>query len=211
VLDHLPRVIPSAPGRPDVAGEDHPMRKVTRQVAFEPEGWTPERAAKVAELFDGLAPDWNSRFSEHRLDALHDAFARGDVAQDGLCLEIGSGTGLASPWLAERFHHLVAIDLSMEMLRLAPARAGGRVQADAARLPVRGGSATSVVLINALLFAADVDRVLSPSGTVVWVNTAGDRTPIHLPADDVERALPGRWRGTASEAGWGTWAVLRRA
>ena len=40
-------------------------------------------------------------------------------------------------------------------------------------------------------------------------NTLG--TPIYLPADDVERALPGRWRGTDSEAGWGTWAVLRRA
>ena len=61
------------------------------------------------------------------------------------------------------------------------------------------------------LSTLEVDRVLSPSGTVVWVNTAGDKTPIHLPADDVERALPGQWRGTASEAGWGTWAVLRRA
>jgi len=211
MLDHLPRVIPALPGRPDLADENHPMRKVTRQAAFDAGGWTPERAAKVAELFDGLAPEWNSRFSQNRLDPLEDAFARGGVAMPGVCLEIGSGTGLASPWLAEHFDQLVALDLSIEMLRRAPAGTGLRVQADAARLPVRSESVTSVVLINALLFPAEVVRVLSPSGTVVWVNTAGDRTPIHLPADDVERALPGQWQGTASEAGWGTWAVLRRA
>jgi hypothetical protein len=52
---------------------------------------------------------------------------------------------------------------------------------------------------------------LTSEGALVWVNTAGDRTPIHLTADDVEAALPGPWDGIASEAGWGTWAVLRRS
>src|SRR2546421_10201902 len=108
MVDHLPRVVPAAPGRPELADENHPMRKVTRQVAFEPEGWTPERAAKVAELFDGLAPEWNTRFSETRLDPLEDAFTRGDVSRRGGGLEIGSGTGMASPWVAELVDQLVA-------------------------------------------------------------------------------------------------------
>lgn len=38
---------------------NHPMREVTRQIAFEPGGWTPGRADKVAALFDGLAAEWN--------------------------------------------------------------------------------------------------------------------------------------------------------
>jgi len=42
------------------------------------------------------------------------------------------------------------------------------------------------------------------------VNSLGECTPIHLPAEDVARALPGEWAGTAAEAGWGTWCVLRR-
>src|SRR3954447_7389977 len=89
MLEHLPRVIREQPGRPDLAGEDHPMRKVTRQVAFDPGGGTPERAAKVAELFGGRAPEWNPRHTENRLDPLEDAFARGGIESRGVCLEIG--------------------------------------------------------------------------------------------------------------------------
>ena len=61
------------------------------------------------------------------------------------------------------------------------------------------------------LFPAEVDRVLAPEGVVVWVNSRGSETPIHLTADEVDRALPGHWDGVASRAGWGTWSVHRRA
>jgi hypothetical protein len=54
-------------------------------------------------------------------------------------------------------------------------------------------------------------RVLAPGGSLLWVNSLGDRTPIHLPAEDVEKALPGDWNGLAADAGWGTWCALRRA
>lgn len=210
MLQHLPRVIPSPPDRPEVGGPDHPMRKVTRQVAFEPGGWTPERAAKVGALFDGLAPEWHTRFTEDRADPLLDALDRGEI-RGARCVEIGGGIGFSTTLLAERFPRLAVFDLSLEMLRRAPAAAAQRVQADAACLPITGGVADVIVLENMLLFPAEVDRVLAPGGAVVWVNSLGECTPIHLSADDLLAALPGDWAGVTSEAGWGTWCVARRA
>jgi hypothetical protein len=67
------------------------------------------------------------------------------------------------------------------------------------------------VLINAFLFPAEVDRVLSGGGVVVWVNSSGEQTPIYLSTDDLLAALPGKWTGIASRAGEGHWCVLRRA
>ena len=97
------------------------------------------------------------------------------------------------------------------MLRVSPPDPASKVQADAAALPVAASSVDAVVLVNMLLFPAEVERVLKPDGALVWVNTSGDRTPIHLSAEEVDEAMPGEWNGLASEAAWGTWAVLRRA
>jgi len=210
MLERLPRVIPAPPDRPEVGNADHPMRKVTRQVAFEPTGWTRERAQKVGELFDTLAPDWHTRFDENRHDPLLDALDRGDVAGD-TCLEIGGGIGHSTAFLAERFRRVMILDLSWEMLSRAPADPGARVQADCSRLPIRSGAAHVVVLENMLLFPEEIHRVLAPTGMLVWVNSLGDATPIHLPAEDVVEALPGSWTGVTSEAGWGMWCVVRRA
>ena len=210
MIRNLDRIIPAAPDRPERGNEDHPMRKVTRQVAFEESGWTPERAVKVRSLFDELAPEWHTRSSEHRFEPVGDALDRGGPIPAGLALELGSGTGLLTEWLSARFPALIAVDLSLEMLRLAPATPP-RLLADGSRLPLRDGAASVVLLINMLLFPAEVDRVLAPDGALVWVNTSGDRTPIHLSAEELDDALPGAWHGVAAEAGWGTWAVLRRA
>lgn len=210
MIELLPVVVPAPPDRPEFAGPDHPMRKVTRQVAFEPDGWTPERARKVGELFDGLAPEWHTRGSELRQEPLRDALERGGLV-GGVCIEVGSGTGFGTRELVGHFDRTLAVDLAMEMLKRAPADVAYRVQGDAAALPIRDAVADAIVLVNALLFPKEVDRVLASGGAVVWVNSLGDRTPIHLPADDVARSLPGEWEGVASEAGWGTWCVLRRA
>ena len=211
MIRHLPRVVPEAPGKPTRGDADHPMRKVTRQVAFEPEGWTEERKAKVETLFDDLAPEWHTRDHPYRAQPLIDAFERGGPVPTGRCLELGSGTGIATPWLAERFALVMAAELSPEMLKLAPAGVGSRLRADGSRLPLRDHSVDAAVLVNMFLFPTEMVRVVHPDGVIVWVNTSGDRTPIHLTADEVDSALPGEWDGVASEAGWGTWAVLRRA
>jgi ubiquinone/menaquinone biosynthesis C-methylase UbiE len=96
------------------------------------------------------------------------------------------------------------------MHRLATAEPGARVLADAVDLPLPDASADAVVLVNMMLFPAEVDRVLAPGGRVVWVNSSGESTPIHLTTDEVVAALPGEWTGVASRCGIGLWSVLRR-
>ena len=213
MIESLPRVVPAQPDRPEMAGADHPMRKVTKQVAFEPGGWTPERAAKVGELLDALASTWHERTSRERQEPLRDALARGGCSPktgSGLCAEIGSGTGASTPDLATHFRQVLCLDLSREMLCRAPADPGARVRADAARLPVPDNAACCVALVNALLFPNEMARVLCPGGTLIWVSSLGDRTPIYLSAEDVAAALPGTWSGVSSDAGWGCWCALRR-
>ncbi|MEM9034245.1 MAG: class I SAM-dependent methyltransferase [Actinomycetota bacterium] len=210
-VTELPRLDEPDPAATGPGGPDHPMRKVTQQVAFEPDGWTEERRAKVVELFDSLAPEWHTRASGDRARALRDALARGGAPQDGVCLELGAGIGMATPWLVEHFDAVQVHDLSVEMLTRADAALAPRVLADASVLPHPDGSIATLVCQNMLLFPGEFDRVLRPDGALVWVNTSGDQTPIHLTADEVDRALPGEWDVVASAAGWGTWAVARRA
>jgi SAM-dependent methyltransferase len=210
VLRRLDRVVPEDPPRPPrPEAAAHPMRAVTRQIAFDGDGgWTAERRAKVAALFDGLAADWHEhRNDPQRTAPLLDAYERGGIATGGRCLEVGSGDGANTTFLADHHDVVLAADLSMEMLVRAT---GDRVRSDAGSTPVRSGSVDVAVLVNAFLFPSEIDRVLAPGGQLVWVNTAGDQTPIHLADDDIEAALPGAWDGLAAEAGWGTWSVWRR-
>ena len=193
---------------------DHPMRIATRRAAgLEPGGWTGELRSEVAAFFDDLASEWHTRTSRERTAVVTDALSRGlDPLHigAGLAIEVGSGIGTYSGLIAQRFPQVLAVDLSLSMLQRAPSVPAHRVQADAARLPVRDASAMAVVLINAFLFPAEVARVLSRGGAIVWVNISGEQTPIHLSPDDLLAALPGNWRGTASRAGAGTWCVLQR-
>ncbi|MGH9177011.1 MAG: class I SAM-dependent DNA methyltransferase [Acidimicrobiales bacterium] len=210
MLRRLQRVVPAGAGRPSLPEEHGPIRTITRHVAFDPSAWTPERAGKVAALFDSLAPDWDGGPAVRR-EAVADALDRGGPFPAGPCLEVGAGTGMATPLLAARFSPMVCVDLSAQMLAVAAENPAPRVQADAAALPVRTGTAAVVALVNMFLFPAEVDRALAPGGVVLWVNTLGDDTPIHLPAEDVVAALPGGWDGVTADAGWGTWTSLRRA
>jgi SAM-dependent methyltransferase len=209
-VEHLPVAVPVRQEREPGGYDDHPMRKVTRETAFDPGSWTDDRKAEVAALFDQQAPEWHTREVPGRYDALADALDRGDVPTDGPALELGSGTGLSTPLLAARFPRLIAADLSIGMLRLAPAGAAPRLQCDSTALPVPDGGLQVILAINMLLFPREVARALAPDGVLVWVNTSGAETPIFLPADDVVAALGDAWQGTASQAGTGTWCVARR-
>ena len=185
------------------------MRQVTREVAFDSPTWTPERRRKVESLFDGLAPEWHEKHAEDRLLPLHDALERGQI-QPGNCLELGCGTGPATARLQKSFTQVVAVDLSFEMIRRLNCPDAARVRADASCLPFPANSADSIVLLNMLLFPAEVARVLKPDGTVIWVNSRAENTPIHLSPEDFSAALPGQWEARASRAGEGLWAVARR-
>jgi SAM-dependent methyltransferase len=199
--------VPSVP-----EGANHPMRVMTRRAAgLEAPPWDAAARAEVARLFDELAKEWHTRTSPERAAVVRDALDRGGVAGGGTVLEVGSGIGAYSATLAERFRQVVAVELSAEMLRLAAGEPASRDEADASSLPVGDASVDAVVLVNMFLFPAEVDRVLGPGGCVVWVNSSGESTPIHLTPEEVAEALPGRWTGVTSRAGVGLWAVLRRA
>jgi methyltransferase family protein len=198
-----------------MGGPDHPMRIATRRAAgLHAGGWTGELRDQVEGYFDELAGEWHTRSSPQRTAVVRDALLRGlDPIHSpaGIAVEVGSGIGTYSHLLAERFPTVLAIDLSLAMLKLAPVGPALRVQADGARLPVGDASAAAVVLINAFVFPAEVERVLSPAGALVWVNSSGEQTPIYLSVDDLVAGLPGEWTGTSSRAGDGHWCVLRRA
>jgi ubiquinone/menaquinone biosynthesis C-methylase UbiE len=190
------------------------MRKVTRQIAFEPGGWTAERKAKVAALFDDLATGWNDRFTaEESWNPIDDAFARGGLSDTkvGVVLEVGAGTGLATNRLVHHVGEVIAVDVAREMLRRFVEPGAAPVLADAGALPVADHSISLLVAVNAFLFPHEYERALGPGGALLWINSLAEDTPIHLPVDDVVAALPGEWTAVASEAGWGLWAVLRRS
>jgi ubiquinone/menaquinone biosynthesis C-methylase UbiE len=215
VIRYLPSVNVEGEQPAGAGGTDHPMRIVTRRAAgLESGGWTDALRDDVTKYFDELAADWNTRITPGRVEMVRDALSRGLDAMGtprGLAVELGSGTGAYSSLIAERFATVLAVDLSMEMLKQAPREPAHRIQADGAQLPVRDGSVAAVVLINAFLFPAEVARVLAPDGVVVWMNSSAEQTPIHLSTEEVVARLPGAWNGVSSRAGEGSWCVLRRA
>jgi SAM-dependent methyltransferase len=190
------------------------MRLVTRRAAgLASEGWTTELRDETERYFDALSEDWHTRVSPERTAVVIDALERGlgaAAAPRGLAVEVGSGIGTYSPLFAERFGSVLAVDLSLPMLVRSPAGPARRVRADGASLPVRSASAVAVALVNAFLFPAEVARLLAPGGLVLWVNSSGAETPIHLTPEEVAASLPGAWSGVASQAGDGLWCVLRR-
>lgn len=201
---------PSTTEPESFAGPDHPMRKMTRRVAFD-EQWDARNASNVGALFDGLADGWSQRTDQDgRIASIADALDRGGAPLAGAWLELGSGTGMGTAVARERIQSLVAADLSWEMLVRAPADLAPRLRADAADLPFRNDQFDGLLLVNMLLFPGEVDRVLRAEGALVWVNTVGEQTPIHLPPADVLDALPGEWRGRAGRAGTGIWLVATR-
>ncbi len=157
-----------------------------------------------------MAADWSAdHVDEVKAAPVRDALRRGDLQLDGRWLELGSGTGAGSRVLAGLVDRLLTVDLSAQMLANAPDLAP-RVQADASVLPFPDASVDTVMMINMLLFPEQVNRVLRPGGALLWINSLGDQTPIHLPPADVIAALPGSWSGTTARAGSGFWAVVRR-
>ena len=217
MITELDTVVGPPPGEAGwgSSAEGHPMRTVTREVAFDPASWTPAKQAEVAAFFDDLAPAWNTRDVPNRKLTLQDALDRGvpaaPDAERRVALELGGGTGIYAEALAARFPTLVTLDLSTEMMVRVPAGAALRVQGDGSNLPFADGALDALILVNMFLFPLEADRVVAPDGVVVWVNSRGPDTPIHLPAADVERALPGDWTGVAAQAGWGTWSTHWRS
>ncbi len=213
-VQRLPPVAVEGHEPSSTGNADHPMRRMTRRAAgLLDEPWDAAARAEVAALFDELAGEWHTRTSPARLAVVADALERGlpDLGRADVCVELGSGIGAYTPTLAQRWRRVLTVEIAVEMLRLAPAGVGHPLIADGSCLPLADGAASAVVLVNCFLFPDEVERVLGPDGIVVWVNSSGAETPIHLTDEEVLTALPGRWAGVSSGAGQGLWTVLHRA
>ncbi|MFG2525883.1 class I SAM-dependent methyltransferase [Streptomyces sp. NPDC048527] len=207
----LPRTLPSPDGKPLTAKDTaEAFRAFARDLAAGRRAWTASEASFLAGLFDRLAPDWDTAHATGRDDPVRDALTRGGPLPQGTCLELGSGTGQFTRLLASAFPTVISVDLSEEMLRQAASRSPARVRADASALPVADASIGAVAAIDMLLFPTETARVLAPDGVLLWINQLGQDGPLYLPTEDVAAALPGQWMATEAEAGWGTWACLRR-
>lgn len=210
VITTLARVVPSRPGKPVRTGAVERQAAARATALGEP--WTAERAGEVAARFDELARTWDSERGGYRRAPVEDALERGGPFAAGLCVEVGCGTGLLTPLLQAVWSPVVGLDLSPRML--SRSRSPFRVRADGARLPVPDGAASAVVIGDAPLFAGEVVRVLRTEGAVVWSNALGDGAPYYVATpvllDALSEASGTTWRAVESEAGWGSWTVLRR-
>ncbi|MER5730756.1 methyltransferase domain-containing protein [Streptomyces sp. NPDC002138] len=208
----LPRILPSPDGKPlpphDTA---QAFRAFAHDLAAGRRQWGAGEAAFLGGLFDQLAADWDTTQATGRVDPLLDALTRGGPLPAGRCLEVGSGTGHFTSHLESVFPGVISLDLSEQMLRQATTRSPVRIRADASALPVADKSIAAIAAIDMLLFPAETARVLAPDGVLLWINQLGQDGPLYLSAEEVADALPGHWETTESEAGWGTWAVLRRS
>ena len=146
--------------------------------AFDAGSPLPEGKAKqelVRSMFDSIAPRYDlvNRLMTFGLDSSwrRRTIALLQVSADSVVLDVGCGTGDFARELRRAGRRSLGVDLSFGML--AAARSGGAplVQADAAALPLRSGTADGVVSGFAVRNFADLagvldelSRVLRPGG-----------------------------------------------
>jgi SAM-dependent methyltransferase len=196
-------------------------RTITWLVARFPRSWTLLRGP-TTRFFDRLAPSWHSRIGDpDRMVPLEAALERAG-AEPARILDLGTGTGAAATWLAERFPEaeVVGVDVSEEMIRIArgeiPAALSGRLRfdvADASALPFEDAAFDLVTQVSVPVFFSETARVLAPRGHVIVVSSRGTGTPFHtapgLLRDGFERE--GVDWVTDGAAGPGTYYVMRKS
>ncbi len=192
-----------------IADGAHPMRAVVKGAAFNDGSWNGIRAQKVADLFDSMALEWKERKNEG-CSMVMDAFDRIQFTT-GRALEVGCGTGEVLEILKGYFDEAVGIDISHEMLRNSNYPEADQINCDGARLPFPSESFDAVVIVNSLLFPAEVDRILKVGGTCFFVSTKGDGTPIYLSPYDVRKALGLKYQAFTAASGNGIWTALHKS
>ncbi|MCR2832803.1 ArsR/SmtB family transcription factor [Parerythrobacter lacustris] len=146
------------------------------------------REKSAEAYFARHAEDWDELRSLHSPDGLVEArlaFALGDMPL-GQLLDVGTGTGRMAELFADRAERIVALDKSLDMLRIAraklqnlPADGVELVQGDFAALPFAAQSFDTVLLHQVLHFAQDPSvalteaaRVTRPGGRIAIVDFA---------------------------------------
>lgn len=146
------------------------------------------REAEAQAYFARHADDWDELRRMHSSDevieqAMADALGNAHL---GRLLDIGTGTGRMAELFAERADHIVALDKSLAMLRVAraklqhlPTERVELVQGDFASLPFADASFDTVLFHQVLHFAqapgdalAEAARVTRPDGRIAIADFA---------------------------------------
>ncbi len=193
---------------------------MTRLVARFPASW-PVLRGPTRRFFDRLAPDWDARTANpQRLAPLEEAVGRIE-SDPARILDLGTGTGSAATWLAERFPAaaVIGVDIADRMIATAraklPAELERRVEfevADASALAFSNGEFDLIVQVSTPAFFRETSRVLAPGGHLIVVSSLGTGTPFHTPVDLLRRGFEREglaWVGEGA-AGPGTYYVFRK-
>lgn len=146
------------------------------------------RETHAAEYFAERAEDWDELRRLHSPDQLVEERLLSALAEEplGQLLDIGTGTGRIAELFAGQADHVVALDKSLDMLRMAraklqhlPSEDVELVQGDFASLPFPAHSFDTVMLHQVLHFAqdpatalAEAARVTRPGGRIAIVDFA---------------------------------------
>jgi SAM-dependent methyltransferase len=161
--------------------------------------------------FDRLAPRWDAMRSPDSLASFERALEEIEPAPRR-ALDVGTGTGAAAFVIARRFPEaeVAGVDLAPGMLaearRQTPPELAARVRferADASDLPYEDDSFDLIALANMIPFFNELDRVLAPSGSVIFSFSGGPDTPIWVP--------PERLRAELSRRGFSEFADFKAA
>ncbi|MCW2889480.1 MAG: hypothetical protein QOE54_441 [Streptosporangiaceae bacterium] len=170
------------------------------------------------EFFASRAATWEDRFPDDG-PAFAAAIAELAPAPGQTVLDAGAGTGRALPLLRQAVGgsgHVVAVDLTPEMLRVAAGKGRGEqaalLLADALRLPLRAGCVDAILaagllshLLDPAAVLAELARVTRPGGRLAMFHPVGRaalaaRRGHGLRADDI-RAEP-NLRPVLERTGW---------
>lgn len=187
-------------------------RGITEAVARVPGAWRLLRGP-TARYFGKLAPTWDDGVGPERTAALADAAERLPLVPRRI-LDVGTGTGSAAIWLAERFPdaEVLGVDISPEMIEQARAK-GSRATFEVGDARVADGPFDLVVHLNCPVLCADVARALAPGGVALVVATLGPATPFYTSRGALRRGFRRVGMEVTAEgrAGRGTWLAARTA
>lgn len=194
---------------PDMTGGQNPVRSVVERAAMGE--WSRTDAKHMVESYGEQSLIWKDWVNNpDYLAPLVDALARGGPTGGGVAIIGGGGTGPEAEVVKEAGYSPVVADISAEMLTRCDV--GERVLTDMASASIRSGTVDMVVLLNAPIFAIEVERILRVGGWLIWCSSFGSHTPIYLSPLSVAEALSNTRMIPAcgSLAGHGEWLTFRK-
>jgi SAM-dependent methyltransferase len=190
---------------------------MTEAVARVPGAWRIIRGP-TERFFEAAAAGWDERVKPESDAHLAPLVAAVDRLTDTprTILDVGTGTGAAALWLADRYEEaeILGVDVSPEMIERARAKATGRVRFEVGDTvaAAREGPFDLVTHLNCPVLFAGVAAALGEDGTVLVAASSGPRTPFYTSHGALRRGFRRVGLEVVAEgtAGIGTWLTAAR-